>query len=110
MAAAGIQPGPAGTCQAVTASTTAPVSFAWRMAQRSAALDGSKPSTPTTMRRCSSPCLLFIANLLRVCHGPVRDGLDADAGGVRIEILAAQGIRAQVRPELGDQPARGGGR
>jgi len=37
-------------CQVVTASTTAPVSLAWWIAQRSAALDDSKPSTPTTMR------------------------------------------------------------
>src|SRR5271169_2104947 len=103
MSAVGAQPVPTGTCQAVTASTTAPVSFAWRMAQRSAALDDSKPSTPTTMRRPSSPCLLFIANLLRVCRVPVRGGLDAVVGGVRVEILTAHGIRVQVRPELVDQ-------
>jgi hypothetical protein len=35
----------------VTASTTAPVSLAWWIAQRSAALDDSNPSAPTTMRR-----------------------------------------------------------
>src|SRR5271163_2322844 len=108
MSAFGTQPVPAGTCQAVTASTTAPVSFAWRMAQRSAALDDSKPSTPTTMRRCSMPCLLFIANLLRICHVPVRDGLDAVTGGLRIEILTTQGIRAQVRSEPVDQRDAGG--
>ena len=32
------------------ASTTAPVSLAWWIAQRSSAADDSKPSTPTTMR------------------------------------------------------------
>ena len=50
MSAAGITPEPGGICQVVTASTTAPVSLAWWIAQRSAARDDSKPSTPTTMR------------------------------------------------------------
>jgi hypothetical protein len=57
MSAIGTRPVPAGICQAVTASTTAPVSFAWWIAHRSAALDDSKPSTPTTMRGRSA---LFI--------------------------------------------------
>jgi hypothetical protein len=43
-------PYPAGTCQAITASTELPVSFAWRMAQRSAAIDDADLSTPTTIR------------------------------------------------------------
>src|ERR1051326_6984866 len=97
MSAAGIQPLPTGTCQAMIASTPPPVSFAWWMAQRSAALDDSKPSTPTTMRRCSAACLFFIANLLRI-----GDRRDAVTGGVRVEILTAQSIRAQFRPELVD--------
>jgi hypothetical protein len=37
------------------AYTTAPVSLAWRIAQRSAALDDSKPSTPRRPR-CAEPC------------------------------------------------------
>ena len=60
MSDAGSSPVPAGTCHAVTASTTAPVSLAWWIAHRSAASDDSKPSTPTTMRRVSSSDLLFI--------------------------------------------------
>ena len=44
-----------GICQVVTASTTAPVSLAWWIAQRSAALDDSKPSTPTTGFADQSP-------------------------------------------------------
>src|SRR6202451_3347599 len=108
MSGGGAQPVHTGMCQAVMASTIAPVSFAWRMAQRSAALDDSKPSTPTTIRRCSSPCLFLMANLLRVCHVLVLDGLDGVAGGVRVEVLTAQGVRAQVRSELVDQRDAGG--
>src|SRR5579859_15660 len=108
MSGVGIQPVPTGICQAITASTTAPVSFAWRMAQRSAALDDSKPSTPTTMRCRSSPCLFFMAILLRVCRVLVLDGFDGVPGGVRVEVLAAQRVRAEVRSELVDQRAAGG--
>src|SRR5579872_5212540 len=108
MSGVGIQPAPTGICQAVTASTTAPVSFAWRMAQRSAALDDSKPSTPTTIRCCSSPCLFFMANLLRLCRVLVLDGLDGLAGGVRVEVLTAQGVRAEVRSELVNERDAGG--
>src|SRR5271169_5745714 len=87
------------------------------MAQRSAALDDSNPSTPTTMRRGSSLCPCFIASLPKSvplqggggCRASlVLDGLDGVAGGVRIEVLTTQGVRAQVRSELVDQRDAGG--
>jgi hypothetical protein len=40
--------------QAMTASTTAPVSLACRIAQPSAAFEETDPSTPTTVRRSCS--------------------------------------------------------
>jgi hypothetical protein len=40
-----------GACQALTASTVAPTSRAWVIAQRSAVREWIEPSTPTTMRR-----------------------------------------------------------
>src|SRR6516164_38282 len=99
MSAGGSSPEPGGICQVVIASTTAPVSLAWWIAHRSAALDDSKPSTPTTTRRASSVCR-FIGTSL--------DGLDCLPRGVRVEVLAAQGVRAQVRPELVEQRDAGG--
>src|SRR5271165_3477453 len=106
MSVAGTSPAPTGTCHAVTASTAAPVSLAWWIAHRSAALDASKPSTPTTMRGACSFGLLFMRSSLGRRDGP--DGFDRVPGGVRVEVLTAQGIRAHVRPELVDQRDAGG--
>src|SRR5271166_360494 len=106
MSVAGTSPAPTGTCHAVTASTAAPVSLAWWIAHRSAALDASKPSTPTTMRGACSFGLLFMRSSLGRRDGP--DGFDRVPGGVRVEVLTAQGVRAHVRPELVDQRDAGG--
>src|SRR6516164_7710315 len=98
MSAGGSSPEPGGICQAVIASTTAPVSLAWWIAQRSAAVDDSKPSIPTTMRAVSPFTSTFS------CH----DGVDRFPGGVRIEVPTAPGVRAHVRPELVQQRDSGG--
>src|SRR5436305_14365981 len=105
MSAAETNPEPGGICQVVTASTTAPVSLAWWIAQRSAAADDSKPSTPTTMR----PAVFMRSSLWsRPRVALVPDGVDRVPGCVRIEVLTAQGIRVHVRPEFIDQRDAGG--
>ena len=62
-----------GKCQAMTASIVAPVSLAYRSAQRSACSDDAEPSTPTTMRGLLPPlgCSVMTASM-RVRVGPGR--------------------------------------